>query len=146
MAHPIAPARALQQVGRVGHRFGAAGHDDVDVADAQRLDRVDNGLQSGAADAVDRFRRHLERQPRFQRRLPRDVHAGARLKHASEHDVADVGRRDAGARDRFADRDRAEIDSRHIFQRAAERPNRRAAGAQDDGSKSSFTIKALNRP
>ena len=97
-----------------------------------RFDRMHHRLQSGAADAIDRLARHFKRQPRLEGGLPRDVHAGARLKHAAEHDVADVAGRDAGARDRLADHDRAEIGGRQIFQRAAERPDRRPARAQDD--------------
>ena len=38
---------------------------------------------------------------------------------------------DAGARDRLADHDRAEIDGRQVLEDAAERPDRGPAGAQD---------------
>src|SRR5262249_43235721 len=47
-------------------------------------------------------------------------------------DVADIGWPDAGARDRLANDARPETDRRHIFERAAERADRRAACAEDD--------------
>jgi hypothetical protein len=142
MAHPIAPARSLQQVGRAGHGLGPAGHHDVNVADPQRFDRMHHRLQSGAADAIDRLARHVKRQPRLEGGLPRDVHAGARLKHAAEHDVADVPDRGAGPRDRLADHHRPEIGGRHILQCAPERPDRRPARAQDD----CFEVLIHNQP
>ena len=46
VAHAVAPARALQQVRRVRHRLGAAGDDDVDVADANRFDGVHDRLRA----------------------------------------------------------------------------------------------------
>ena len=97
VAHPVAPPRALQQIRRVRHRLGAAGDDRVDVADANRFDGVHDRLQARAADAVDRFAGHLDRQPGLERRLTRHVHAGAGLQDAAQDDVADVGRRDLRA-------------------------------------------------
>ena len=70
--------------------------------------------------------------PALRRRLPRDVHAGAGLQHAAHDDVADVGGLDLRAGDRFADDDGAEIDGRDILEGAAERADRRAAGAEND--------------
>ena len=133
VAHSITPSRAFQQIWGVRHGFSATGHDDVHVAHVQGFDGMGNGLEAGAADAVDRFRRNLDREPCFDRRLTGDIHSSARLKNATENHVADFGRRYLGARDCFADRHRAEIHSGEVFQLAAERSNRRSAGADDDG-------------
>jgi hypothetical protein len=109
-AHPVAPARALQDVRRVAHRLGSAGEDDVDVAGFHRLDGMNHRLQPGSADAVDRLARHLDRHAGPERRLPGDVHTGAGLQHAAHDDVANVGGRHAGPRDGFTNHDCAEID------------------------------------
>ena len=116
---------------------------DVDVSDPQRFDRMHDRLESRSADAIDGLGRHIDREPGLQRRLPRDVHAGAGLQHTAEHDVADVRRRDAGARERLADDDGPEIGGRHVFQRAAKRSDRRPARAQDDGVEVVIQMKYL---
>ena len=131
VAHPVAPARPLQDVRRVGHRFGAAGDHRVDVADANRFDGVHDRLQAGAADAIDGFARHLDRQPGLEPRLPGDVHADAGLEHATHHDVADVGGLHVRPGDRLSNHHGAEIDRRDVLQRAAERSDRRPAGAEN---------------
>ena len=53
--------------------------------------------------------RHLDGHTGLDRRLPRDVHAGAGLQHAAHDHVAEVFRVDPRARDRLADDDGAEI-------------------------------------
>ena len=133
VAHPIAPARALQQIRGVAHRFGAAREHQVDVAGLDRFDGVHDRLKARAADAIDGFRRDLDRHARLDRRLARHVHAGARLQHAAHDHVADVGRVDAGARDGLANDDRAEVGGRKIFEGSAEGADRRPAGAENDG-------------
>ena len=92
-----------------------------------------DGLQAGAADAIDGFAGHLDRHTGLERRLARHVHPGARLEHATHDDVADLGGRHRGARDRFADDQGAKIDGGEILERAAERADWRAAGAENDG-------------
>jgi len=130
--HAEAPARALEDIRRIGHRFGSARKNEIDVADARRLDRVDDRLQAGSADAIDGLARHFLRHPRFDRRLARDVHPRARLQDAPHDDVAEIDRLDVRAANRFLDDDGAEIGGGEILERAAERSDRRAAGADDD--------------
>ncbi len=62
---------------------------DIDKPGANAFDRVHDGSQAGSAHAVDRFGGHLVRETGLDRRLPRDVHAGAGLQHASEDHLAD---------------------------------------------------------
>src|SRR6185295_5353452 len=55
-----------------------------------------------------------------QRRDARQVHVAClAVDDAAHDDMADAGRIDLGARDRFLDRDRAELRRRHVLQRHA---------------------------
>src|SRR5581483_2238508 len=128
----VTPSGARQQVRCARHRLGAAGDHRIDVADANRLDRVDDGLESRSADAIHRLAWHLDRHARAQTGLPRDVHARSSLKDAPHHDVTDIRRLHVRARDRFTNHDRPKIDRTQIFERAAERANRRSARAEND--------------
>ena len=130
--HAVAPARPFQQIRRIGHRLGPARHDRVHVADANRLDRVHDRLKSGTAHPVDRLAGHLDRQPGFQARLPRDVHAVARLQHAAHDRVPDVRRWDAGSADRLANDECSQIYRADVFKSAAERADRCSARAEND--------------
>ena len=78
VAHAVAPSRSLQNVRRIGHRFGAASYHGVHVADADRFHRVDDGLHPGTAHPVHGFGRHFDRQPGLKRGLTRHVHPRAR--------------------------------------------------------------------
>ncbi len=107
VAHAVALARLLQEVGRLGHRLHAAGDDDLGVAGLDHLvgevDRVD----AREAHLVDRHRRHRHRDPALHRRLARRHLAGARLQHLTEEHVVDLvaaDRRPARARRRWRDR------------------------------------------
>ncbi len=46
MTHALAPAHARERIGGIGHRLSAAGDDYAGVADADRFDAVDDGLES----------------------------------------------------------------------------------------------------
>jgi hypothetical protein len=70
---------------------------------------VHHRLEAGAADAIDRFRGHLDRDACLDRRLSRHVHACACLQHAAHDHVADVGRVDPGTCNRLANDDCAEV-------------------------------------
>ena len=90
MAHPIAPARALQQVRRIAHRLGAAGDHHVHVAGVRRLDRVDDRLQTRAAHAVHRLAGHLWGSPALSAACRATFMPGAGLQHAPHDHVAHV--------------------------------------------------------
>ncbi len=86
-----APQRiAGDDVGTAAHVLGAARHGGVGVAEHDRLGRGDDRLQAAAAQAIQRQRRHLVRQPAF--------HAG----HAREIVIVRVGVDDV-AEDHVAD-------------------------------------------
>lgn len=89
-------------------------------------------LQTRAADAVHGFRGYAGGKTRLDRRLPGDVHAGARLEDAAENDVLHGGRVRTRASERLADGDGPELGGREVLEHAAERPDRGPAGREDD--------------
>ena len=89
-------------------------------------------LQTRTADAVHRFRGDFLRNAGLQRRLTRNVHSRTGLQDAAHDDVAEIGRLDVGASNRFADNDGAEIDCGQIFESAAKGTDRRAARTEND--------------
>jgi hypothetical protein len=46
VAHPVAPAGSLQDVGGIGHRLRATGHNGIDEADPEGLGRVHDRLEA----------------------------------------------------------------------------------------------------
>ncbi len=125
-----------RRYGRVAHRFHAAGDRDVDVAGRDPLRRQHHGLQSRAADLVDRQSRDVSREPAVERRLPRGVLAVARLDDVAHDALVDGRRIDAGARDRLAHDQRAELGGLEIFQGAEELAGGGADGGDDDAFQS----------
>ena len=80
-----AVAQPANDVRRLAHALHAAGEHDVRFAELDELRAVDGGLDAGAAKAIHRERRHLDRQPRPEAHVTRAVD-GVR---ASLHDVAE---------------------------------------------------------
>ena len=134
VAELVAEARLRDQVGSVRHRLHPARDDDVVEAGADHqvgdLDRADRRR----AHLVDRVGGHLLRDPRADRRLPGGRLAGACLQHLAHDDVADLGRVDPGPLEPGRDRDRAELRGGNAGEPAAELPERRADGGDDDGA------------
>ena len=115
VAHAQALAGLRQEIWSVAQRLHAAGHRDVDVTRRDTLRRQHHRLQAGTADLVDGERGHVIPEPAAERRL-----AGGRLPQTGRHDVAhdalvDLGRVDAGARDRLTDHPGAEIGGRQAL-------------------------------
>ena len=80
---------------------------------------VDRRLDARAAEAIDRQRRHLDRQAGLEPDVPRAIdRVGAGLQDVAEDDVIDVLRLDAGPLHRRARRDRAELDRGEVLQLA----------------------------
>ena len=132
VAEPVAEARLLEDVGRVRHRFHAAGDDDAVVAGADHLvgdlDRAD----ARGADLVDRVRGHLDREPGSDGGLPGRRLAGAALEHLAHRDVLDFAVGNARAVERGADRDRAELRRFVLLEGPSELPEGRSHCRNDD--------------
>ena len=123
-----------------GRRYGQLLIDSMPPATAtsmsparNALSREHDGLETRAADLVDRERGDVIGQAAVERRLARGV-----LAEAGGHDVAhdafvDDGRVDAGAANGFGDDQRAELGSGEVLQRAQKLAGRRPDGADDDG-------------
>ena len=126
VAHAVAPAGARDEIRRLVHVLHAARHRDIDVAERNLLRCRDDRLRSGAADAVDRERRHRDRQPGMDGSLPGRIHLGAGLHDVAHDDGFHLVGAKLRARDRGADRHRAEIGRRYLFESAAERADRSA--------------------
>ena len=121
-------------VRRPGHRFDAAGHEDVAVADHDRVGGRIDGLEAGAAQAVDGLPGDLDRQPGQEAGHARDVAVVlARLIGAAEDDVFDSRRVDARLGDRGLDGQRGHVVRSHRPQRTAVAADGRPHGADDPG-------------
>ena len=102
----------------------------VPSSDLLRAER--DGAQARAAELVQAPGRASRPECRRDRRLARRVLAGAGGQHLAQDDFVDVGRLDAGALERGLDGDLAELVRRQAGQRAVERADRGAGGADDD--------------
>src|SRR5690606_8204271 len=127
---PAAGTRSLgisDRPRRAAHRLHAAGEDDLSVAHGDRAGRLRDGLQPGAAQAVDGHAGDLDRQVGQQRRHAGDVAAVlTRLVAAAEDHVLDVPAGHAAALDRGADDVGREVVGPDAAQRPAEASHRRA--------------------
>src|SRR5215203_1866018 len=118
--------------GRVAHRLGATGQDEVGHAGLHLHGRVQDRLQAGTAAAVDLDAGRGDRQPRVERGHPADrgrLHRGVAV--AEDH-VLDRLRRQTGALDERADHRRGELLDRHVPQRSTEAPDRGPQRLADD--------------
>ena len=112
--------------GRVAHRLHAARDGDVDVAGRDPLRRQHHGLQPGAADLVDRHRGDVFGEAAVERRLARRVLPFAGGDDVAHDALVDDAGIDAGAPDRLADGDRAELRRGELFEGSEELAGRRA--------------------
>ena len=132
VAHPRAPARLGQDIGRAAHRFGAAGEAELGVAEAERLERRDHRLGARPAEPVDVHRRHRIGHPGLDRGDAGKVHIlRLGIDDIAEGDGADPVRRDPGAAHRLGGSDGAEPGRRDRGKRAAERADRGPRGAEN---------------
>ena len=132
VAHAIAGAGAVEEVGRVAHALHAAGDDDVGRARAQEVVRDHRRLHARAAHLVDRGRASRERQSGPDRRLTRRGLALARRQYAAHQDFVDAVGRDPRPLDRGPDRARAKSGRADVLQVAEKAAHRRARRADDD--------------
>ena len=132
LAHPVAPAGAVEQVRRALHAFHAAGDGRVREAQHDLLRGIDDRLRAGAADPVDRQRGNRDRNAGADRRLPCGVHLVAGLDHVAHHDRVDGRAIQTAAPQGLAHGDRAELGRGRVLQGAVERADRRPDGVADD--------------
>ncbi len=95
-AEPIAPARPGEQVGRVRHALGAAGENDLRLAEEDRAGGGDHRLQARAAGLVDRECRTLDRDPGAEGDLAGAVRSAVGLAAVPEDHLIDDPRRVSG--------------------------------------------------
>ncbi len=131
VAHAIPGARLRQEVGRVGHRFHAAGHDDFICSASQEIVREHRRLHSRAAHLVHGRAARGEGQTGAERGLARRRLALPCGQHAAHDHFLHFLGRNPGALDRGADRCGAELGRGKALQLALEGAHRRS-GARDD--------------
>jgi hypothetical protein len=129
--------RLGHDVRRPRHAFDATGHEDRSVAVGDRMGGAHHGLQPRAAQAVDRLSRHVDRQPREERRHPADVAVVLpRLVGSAEDHVVDHQGVDARALDEGVNDVRGHVVGPDVLQGATVSAERCAQGVDDDGSPS----------
>src|SRR4029079_8393551 len=133
VAHPVAEAGLLEQVGRARHRRHPAADADLEVAGADRLVEDADAADAARADLVDGLRRNLLRDAALYLRLAARDLALARLEHLAEDDVLDLLALYLCALERRLDRLPAEVSCVEGGEAAADLPERGARGADDRG-------------
>ena len=133
VSEPVPEARVRKEIRRVRHGLHPSGDDELvaagtdhQVGDLERADRR-------CAHLVDRVGGNLLRDARPDRGLTRRRLAHAGLEDLTHDHVLDLGRLEPGPAERLADCDRAELGRRMLREAAAEAPERRAHGGDDDG-------------
>ena len=132
VAHAVAGAGAIEQIGRIAHALHAAGDDDISGAGAQEVMGDHRGLHARAAHLVDRGRASRERQSGADSRLARRGLALARRQYAAHQDFVDACRRDPRPLDGGRDRACAERRGGNVLEVAEKAAHRRARRADDD--------------
>ena len=123
----VAEARAEAVRARVvrqpAHVLGAAGDDDLRVAGLDEPRRSVDRLEAAATEAVERERGRLDRYPRLDRGVSRDVGVLRDLPDAAHQDVIDLVGLDPRALDRGFDRNRAKFSRRLVLEPSPEAPD-----------------------
>src|SRR5262245_38734933 len=130
-AHLHALAQMLA-VRRHAHGFLAAGDHDLGIAVEDRLVAERDRAQAGPAELVDAPGRALDRDAGGDRGLPRRVLALAGGEDLAEDHLGDLAALDAGALERFLDRDLAQLMGHQVGKGPVEGPDRCAGRADDD--------------
>src|SRR6266404_1871946 len=125
VAEPVALARSLLQVRRVGHRLHSTRDRDVNLADSYGIGRQHHSFQPGAANLVDCKRGHTVRSARSQRHLPGRILPVARLNDVAHYDFIDNGSIDAGPLDCSPSGDHSQINRAEIPERPKKLSHRR---------------------
>ncbi|MNT57989.1 hypothetical protein D3C72_1954000 [compost metagenome] len=122
-----------EQVTGPAHAFRTAGERDVGIAEHDLLGGGDDRLQAGAAKAVERQGRNGFRHAGADRGDAGNIHIlGSGMNDMTEHRLADLGRRNAGTRDRLAGNAGSEIAGRDPRQGTTEVADGGANARGDD--------------
>ena len=132
VAHAVAAARAVEQIGGVRHALHAAGDHDVGRARRDEVVREHDGLHAGAAHLVDGGAGRRFRQARAERGLAAGRLALACREHAAEDHFFDVIARESRPLDGGPDRGGAELGRLHVLEVALEAAHRRARRTDDN--------------
>ncbi len=132
VAEPVAVARAEVVERHPGHRLVAAGEGEVEVVPAHLHRRGPDRLQAGAAEPVDRVRRHVGRQAGGDRDPAGVVGVRPDLADAPHDHFLDLLGVDAGALQRRASGGRAELVAGHVLEDAAEAADGGPGTVEDD--------------
>ncbi len=146
LAEREAPARAADHVRGHRHVLGAAGEDEVRLAELDLLRAKQDRLQARAAEPVDREGGGLLRHAGREADVPREVHGvAARLEDVAEDDLVDLVGRDLRALERALRGDDAEVGGGGVAQRAAVGAEGGARAAQDDDVFHAFIVPPASR-
>ena len=128
VAHAVAPAPGAHEIGRSVHVLHAAGDCAIDESEHDFLCSAGDRLRARAADAVDRHRGNIDGDAAIDCRLSGRVHFVAGLDHVAHDDGTDLTGLKFRPIQRRPDDYGAEIDRRHILERAAVGADRGAHG------------------
>src|SRR5207237_6903043 len=133
LAERQTPARAADLVRRHRHVLGAAGEDELRLAELDLLRSEEDRLQARAAEPIHGQRGRFLWYARLQADMARKIHGVAgRLEDVAEDDLIDLLRIDLGFLERALRRDDPEVGCRGVAQGAAVRPKGRARAVDDD--------------
>lgn len=119
-----APQRASRLAKGAAHVLGPAADGDIAVSQQDALRGRNDGLQARSAQAVDVIGGRVFGAAALDGGDARQVHVpGFGVDHVAEDDVADIPPLDAGARQRFAHHQRAQLYRRNVLQASAEGPD-----------------------
>src|SRR5262245_42203272 len=119
-AHAVAPATALHQVGSPVHILHATGNRGFDFSGRDLLRCRDNGLRTGAADAIDSQSRNRDRHAATDCGLADRMPLVAGLNDVAHDHAADVGPIELAAFERLTHHGCTEISGRNRLERAVE--------------------------
>ena len=131
VAHAEAAARLREQVGGVGHRFHAAGDDDVGVAGLDGLRGERDGAKARSADHVDGDGADLGREATEDRGLARGILSEARGDDVAHDALVDLAGLELRSLDGFADGDCTEACCGDVGERTLKLAHR-GSDARDD--------------
>src|SRR6266481_955120 len=131
VAQPITLARFRHQIWRVRHRFHAARHHDLRVAQLHSLSGHHDRFQSRTAHFVYGHGRHRVWQSAKERSLSRRILAQPGLNYAAHDYFIDSLRTDTSALDRLTHHDGAKLCRFEALSGAEKLSHRRAHGTND---------------